>query len=129
MNLNKLSFTSQVIIVALVVFTLFVGLSCVSAADVDASGCHINDTSAHIKNLHMSVKYNVGTGYHWEITPKTHGVTLMSKTIVQDKHGVSGSTATVHYTFLKHSKDYYVQLALISPTGKIVKVVDSDMLN
>ena len=120
----------QAIFVSLVILTLFVGLSCVSAANVDGNGSHSSYCHpSHDKTLTMSVKYNAGTGYHWEVSPKTHGVTLMTTHYVQDHPGTVGSSGTKYYNFYKQTDDYFVELVLVSPSGKIVKVVNSDMLN
>lgn len=125
---DKLGTKSQVIVMTLVVLSIFVGLSCVAAADVDANGAQVNDTSlihpAHNDIVKMAVRFNAGTGYHWEVAPETNGVTLMTKNIVLDHPNTTGSSGTVFYSFLKQNKHCYVKLVLVSPTGEIVKVVE-----
>lgn len=127
LELDKIGNKSQVILVSLVILTIFVGLSCASAASVDANAC--NGIKAKSDVLTMTVKYNSGIGAHWEVAPETHGVTFMSKKFIPDHPDASGSSGTLKYSFLKQSQDYYVKLVLIDSSGKIIKVVDSDMLN
>lgn len=118
------------IAMALAIFAIFVGLSCASAADLDASDIQSNQiqpTDNHV--LDMTVKYTAGTGYHWEISPDCHDVTYMFKHTIDDNPGTLGSSGTLHYYFYEQSDDYYVKLDLISPTGEIVKSVDSNMIN
>ena len=122
---DKFARKSQVMAVALVIFSIFVGLSCVAAADVT----NVDHSLEKNDILKMTVKCNPGSGFHWEVSPKTHGATLMTKNVVQDNPGTCGDSETVFYSFLKQQPDAYVQLALISPSGNVVKVVDSDMLN
>lgn len=125
MKLDKIGNKSHLMAMVLVIFAVFVGLSCAAAADVSDANQPLEKNNI----LKMSVKYNAGTGYHWEVSPKTHGVTLISQKAVEDHPGTCGSSGTVYYKFLKQSPDYYVQLQLISPTGEVVKEVDSNMLN
>ena len=118
LQLNK---KSQIIAVALVIFTVFVGLSCAAAADVDAG----SQMAPNNNILKMSAKFTSGTGFHWEVAPETHGVTLMSKKEVESHPRITGSSGTVYYTFLKQSPDYYVKLNYISPSGEIVKSINA----
>lgn len=121
---KKMKLQLNKIAVVLVLFSLFVGLSCVAAAEIDASQIGPNNNV-----IKMSAKYNAGTGYHWEVAPETHGVTLMTKKYVQDHLNTCGSSGTVYFSFLKQSEDAYVKINYISPSGEIVKSLDSDMLN
>jgi hypothetical protein len=122
MNLN-LENKSLLIFSLLVVFAVLVSVSCISAADADNTciekGCAFT----------MSAPYNAGTGYHWEISPETYGVHALPVKTVEDHPGTCGSSATAYFKFIPTSSDYYVKLVLISPTGDIVKELDSDMLN
>ena len=122
LQLNK---KSQIIAVALVIFTVFVGLSCAAAADVDAG----SQMAPNNNILKMSAKFTSGTGFHWEVAPETHGVTFMGNKFVQDHPKAIGTSGTLYFSFLKQSPDYYVKLNYMSPCGEIIKSVDSDMLN
>lgn len=155
MKLNN----SRLILAALVVFSAFVGLGCIAASDANSNtfGHVANDTgfltdsglltdSGFLaeplsnstnngpvldgdNNFVMSGRYNGGTGYHWEISPETHGVDLVSQDNVEDHPGACGSSATSYFTFHVNSDDYYVKLILVTPTGDIAGEIDSDMLN
>ena len=122
LNLNKL-------FVLFVVLAVFASLSAIAAADVSDNG----SVSAHGTNFHphhpvaknkvltMTARYNAGTGYHWEISPKTHGVTLMTTNYIQHHPGTTGSSGTVVYKFLvQNKKHYYVKLVLVDPRGNVV---------
>ena len=170
------------ILLVFVVLTIFVGLSCICAADADncTSASIENQTIEHIDEISLSddagsispiiperngsytpaeiyggwgnplynkteslsapildgndqftmtARFNGGTGYHWEISPETHGVDLVDKHIVAQHPDLCGSGATAYYTFHVNSDDYYVKLILLTPTGKIVDELDSDMIN
>ena len=129
LNWDKISNTTQIIIVALVIFSIFAGLSCVAAADIDASSINHDNSLDMNRVLTMTARYNAGTGYHWEVSPETHGVTLMTVKNIVDHPGTCGSSGTRIYKFLKQEKDYYVKLVYVSPSGEIVKEIDSNMLN
>ena len=144
-----MKFDSNKIFILLAVFTLFVGISCISATDIDVNSTHIDDAihsgTENVKindtqndfnailddngNFVMTVPLTAGTGYHWEISSESYGVDLISSEFVEDHPGCCGSSGTDYFNFHANSGDYYVKLVLISPTGEIVKTVDSDMLN
>lgn len=147
----------QAIFALFLVFSVFVGLSCIAAADIDGNASSIDDGDITLNDdssvnatvlepakkiddnsgpildddndFTMSARYNAGTGYHWEVSPETHGVDLISTNHVQDRPGVCGGSGTVYFSFHVNSDDYYVKLVLISPTGDIVDELDSGMLN
>ena len=77
----------------------------------------------------MSVRFNAGTGYHWEISSESYGVDLLYVSTYFDHPDCVGSSATSYYCFHKNSEDYYVKLILIDPRGNIVDEVDSNMIN
>lgn len=119
----KLNFNKNLILATLVVLSVFVALSCVSAASANP----IADDGG---NFVMSVPYNSGTGYHWEVSPDSFGVELVSMKNVQDHPGACGTSGTSYFTFhIVDADNYYAKLVCISPAGKIVKEVDSDMVN
>lgn len=121
----------QIALISLVALSLFVGISCISAANPDANN-GVNDLSAVPdcnNDFTMTVPYTAGTGYHWEVSPETYGVDLVSSNFVEDHPGCLGSSGTDYFNFHINSDDYYVKLVLISPNGEIVKEVDSNMLN
>lgn len=128
----KMKLNRNLIFISLAIFSVFIALSSISAADLD-----MNDTVAvdsipeHIEpsDFTMSARYNEGTGYHWEVSPETHGATFESVDSVTDHPGTCGSSATDYFHFKITSDDYYIKLVLISPTGDIVKELDSDMVN
>ncbi len=129
-----------VLTVLVIVFT-FVGLGCINASDVnsDTIGDVANDGSLNPAvpapysyegyNFVMSGQFNLGSGYHWEISPETHGVDLISQEIAIDNPDMLGSSATNFFTFHVNSDDYYVKLVLISPNGDIAQEIDSNMIN
>lgn len=119
----------QLALISLVVFSLLVGISAISASVVDDSAA--NDTGVILNNgtFTMSVPLTAGTGYHWEVSPETHGADVSSEDFVADHPGTCGSSGTVYFNVHVNSDDYYVKLVLVSPTGDIVDEVDSDMLN
>ncbi len=121
MNINFEN-RSLVIFSLLAVFAILVSVSCISAADA-------TENSADTGVFEMTVPYNAGTGYHWEISSETHGVNVLSVNHVEDNPGTCGSSGTAYFKFQPTSDQYYVKLVLLSPTGEIVKEVDSDMLN
>ena len=116
LNFNK-------VLLSLVILTLFVGLSCASAAVADENSVPLQ------KELTMSVKFTDGTGYHWEVSPKSHDVKFVGQKNVLDNPGTFGSSGTAYFHFIKLNNNAYAKLDLISPTGEIVKSVDSDMIN
>ena len=126
MKLNNLFNKSQLLIVSLVVLSVFVGLSCIAAADTGASGTQVNDLTKHPGTFVMSVNYNAGTGYHWEVSPDSYGVKLIGTKYVQDHPGLCGSSGTAHFKFKVTSKEHSAKLVLISPTGEIVDEVVSN---
>ena len=106
LNFNK-------VFTALVILTLFVGLSCASAA--------VADTNASIHNdFTMAAKYNAGTGYHWEVSPDSYGVKLIGQKNVIDHPGTCGSSGTAYFHFVKTGDEGLAKIVLISPTGEIV---------
>lgn len=119
MNFNKNIFAAL-----LAVCVIFVAASSVSAADADNSPIISDDN-----NFEMTVPYNAGTGFHWEISSETHGVEVLSTNYVQDHSDCAGSSRTAYFNFKVMDDDFYVKLVLISPSGDIVKEVDSDMIN
>ncbi len=64
----------NIIFVSLLVLALMAGINSISAQDVNAN---INDTEADY-SFTMAVPYNAGTGYHWEISPESHGIEVIS---------------------------------------------------
>ncbi len=140
----KIKSNSRIILAALVVFSAFAGLGCIAASDVSPDfighvASDINDTIAVGHNnapildgndtFTMSGRYNTGTGYHWEVSPETHGVDLVSQDNVIDHPDMCGSSATSYFTFHVNSDDYYVKLVLYTPHGDIAQEIDSDMIN
>ncbi len=77
----------------------------------------------------MSARYNTGTGYYWVVSSDSYGVDLSSIDNVVDYPDYSGSSATSYYKFHVTGDDYYVKLILLSPTGEVVKEIDSNMIN
>lgn len=114
-------------LISLVALSLFVGVGCISAADNSVSD--LNAVPDLNNDFTMTVPYTAGTGYHWEVSPETHGVDIGKINFVEDHPGCLGSSGTVYFNFHVNSDDYYVKLVLISPTGEIVNEVDSNMLN
>ena len=121
----------QIALISLVALSLFVGISCISAADIDANNgvSNLNVIPDSNNDFTMTVPSNAGTGYHWEVSPETYGVDIGESKFVEDHPGCVGSSGTDYFSFHINSVDYYVKLVLISPTGEIVKEVDSNMLN
>ena len=119
----KLKLNKNLVFVSLLVLAVFVGISSISAANADT--CPILDDG----NFVMTVPYNAGTGYHWEISPETHGVEVNSVNFIEDHPGTCGSSGTGYFNFHVVDSDYYVKLVLISPAGDIVNEIDSNMLN
>lgn len=121
----KLNFNKNLVFASLLVLAVFAGMSSLSAHDVDAG---TNDAIVN-DDFVMSVPYNAGTGYHWEIA-ESHGVEVNSINFVEDHPGMMGSSGTGYFNFhIIDNNDYYVKLVLISPCGDIVKEIDSNMLN
>lgn len=123
---------SNKIFALLAIFVLFAGISTIAAADNITDTNNVTNTGAVIGddgNFVMSVPTTAGTGYHWEVSPQSYGVNLNSANFVADHPGTCGSSGTTYFNFHANSGDYYVKLVLISPTGDIVKEIDSDMLN
>ena len=90
----KLHFENKihVALISLVVFSLLVGISAISATDVntnnndsglmnDGAFGQTNDPGIILNNgsFVMSVPYTAGTGYHWEVSPETHGADVISR--------------------------------------------------
>lgn len=131
------------------------GLSCISAADTDSSNDYtnyslglnvigLNDTLSMPEiisendsgvilddnnDFTMSARYNAGTGYCWVVSPDSYGVELLSTENVVDHPCCAGSSATAYFNFHVTGEDYYVKLILISPSGDIVREIDSNMIN
>lgn len=122
----KLNFNKNLVFASLLVLAVFAGMSSISAHDVDAG---TND-AIYNGNFVMTVPYNAGTGYHWEISQDSYGVEVNSVDFVEDHPGTFGSSGTGYFNFhVIDNNNYYVKLVLISPTGDIVKEIDSNMLN
>lgn len=171
MNFKKLENKSPLLLSLLIVFSVFVSLSCICAADVDggeiisaeadggeiisaeADGGEIISADADNGDIvgaeadggeiissdggpilkdndfTMTVRYNSGTGYCWKVSDETYGVEVNSIDNVLDHPGACGSSGTQYFNFHVTGQDYYVKLVLVSPSGKIVDEVDSNMLN
>lgn len=140
----KLHFENKihVALISLVVFSLLVGISAISATDVntnnndsglmnDGAFGQTNDPGIILNNgsFVMSVPYTAGTGYHWEVSPETHGADVSFDKFVEDHPDCVGSSGTCYFNVHVNSDDYYVKLVLIDPNGEIVNQVDSDMIN
>lgn len=126
LNTDRLLSKPNMIFVALAIFSVMVGLSCVSAtSDVSNVSEHVLDHS----DFTMSVPYTAGTGYHWEISDESYGVDVDDINYVQDHPNTCGSSGTAYFNFHVNSDDYYVKLVLVSPAGDIVDEIDSNMLN
>lgn len=119
----RFKYEINIIFVSLLVLALMAGINSISAQDVNAK---INDTEADY-SFTMAVPYNAGTGYHWEISPESHGVEVISINFVEDYPGTLGSSGTGYFNFhVIDNDDYYVKLVLISPKGDIVSETDSN---
>ena len=160
LDFNNFNKNSKAVFMLLVVLSIFVGISCISASDVANNTVDQNVTPIDINVpdssnsgiildsngcFVMSLRGASGsTGYHWEISPETYGVDLVSHEYVLDhdshhhslpgeyqRHDISfiGGAGTDYYTFHVNGDNYYVKLILIAPNGDIVKEVDSDMIN
>ena len=127
----KLKFEKKIHIalISLVIFSLLVGISAISAADTDANNATNTGVILNNGTFDMSVPCTAGTGYHWEVSPETYGADVSSGEFVADYPGYAGSSGTVYFNVHVNSDDYYVKLILISPTGDIVDEVESNMLN
>ncbi len=77
----------------------------------------------------MSARYNTGTGYYWVVSSDSYGVDLSSIDNVVDHPDCTGSSATSYFKFHVTGDDYHVKLILLSPTGEVVKEIDSNMIN
>ena len=91
----------------------------------DSHGVILDDNG----DFSMSARYNTGTGYYWVVSSDSYGVDLISTNNVIDHPDACGSSATSYFKFHVTSDDYYVKLTLLSPTGEIVKEIDSNMIN
>ena len=148
MKLDMLKNNSKIILALLVVFSIFVGLGCISATGGDGNATCVNDTYTTPFDVNtpfhpasepilddngtfvMSARGASGsTGYHWEISPETYGVDLVSQNFVEDHPGAVGSSGTTYFTFHVNGDSYYVKLLLVTPHGDVVKELDSNMLN
>lgn len=155
----KLTFGNKALILFVVIFAVFIGLNCLSAADVDnsnnftlaspdnssSSNAELNYNSIDLPGGHNLIPEKVdedcfvmtvrgasaSTGYHWIIGSETHGVDLVSEKHVLDDPNplLFGSARTDYFTFHINSDDYYVKLLLVTPAGNIVEEVDSNMIN
>ena len=130
----------KVAFAVLAIFSLFVCLSCISAADVaddtllnDNSDISVNDVddssldcNDKIPCFTMAARFTSGTGYHWEISPETYGVTLMTTNKVLDNPDLLGSSGTVFYNFFIPNKhDFYIKLVNLDPNGNVVDVKEA----
>lgn len=137
LNFDILKDNSRFVLLALVVLSAFVGLGCIAASDnnIDSATGIVADISNPGIILdgdncfQMTVPYNSGTGFHWEVSPETHGVELVSEEYVADHPDMCGTSGTGYFSFHVVSDDYYVKLVLISPSGEVVDSVDSNMIN
>lgn len=151
-----LNFGNKILIISLLVFTILFGIVCSFAADVDNSGnftvddynnlsssdAQLDCDSIYLPGGHhsrpvvvdndyfvMTLRGESGsTGYHWVISPETHGVDFVSDDYILDNPDCYGSAGTDYFTFHINSDDYYVKLLLVTPSGDIVKEVDSNMI-
>ena len=123
----KINFSKNIIFVSLALMSILVAVSCVAAEDI---GDSVDASTIVNGNFVMSVPYNAGTGYHWEVSSDSYGVEVASINYVQDHPGTVGSSGTGYFAFnIIDADNYYAKLVLISPSGEIVKEVDSGMLN
>ena len=133
-----------------VVFSIFVGMTCIAAAEVnqqvsdDSFATEINQSDDSLVDIGhraifddnnddnidftMSARYSASTGYFWKVSPETHGVDISERYVV-DNPDRCGSAGTVYFDIHVNSDDYYVKLILVSPSGKVVDEIDSDMVN
>ena len=123
---------NHLILAFVVVFSICIGMSCIAASEIDqktldtqkGSGPIIDDNN----DFTMSARYSASTGYMWKVSPETHGVDISERYVV-DNPDRCGSAGTVYFDIHVNSDDYYVRLILVSPTGKVVDEIDSDMVN
>ena len=170
LNLDKIANNGKIIVLLFLVFSVFVGLSCISATDGDNITLDDNNIAADDNsssnvdlelddnaypndssnsgiildengNFDMTVRgQSASTGYRWEISPETYGVDVIQNEFVPDHREnpdfpemtVIGGGGTSYFTF--HVNDdydghFYVKLLLVTPSGKIAKEIDSNMLN
>ena len=124
---------NHLILAFVVVFSICMGMSCIAASELNQKTLDTQKDSGPIlddnNDFTMSAKYNSGTGYMWKVSPETHGVYVAEPRYVVDHPGTSGSSGTVYFDIHVISDDYYVKLILVSPTGKVVDEIDSDMVN
>lgn len=140
---------NHLIFALVAVFTIFVGISCIAAGDVNHNAAVDDGSNAAVasnvlepkdssssgivlddnNDFTMSVRYNAGTGYHWEVSPESYGVVVSEPNYVQDHPDRVGSSGTAYFNVHVTGDSYYVKLVLISPSGKIVDEVDSGMIN
>ena len=112
-NFNK-------VLLSLIVITLFVGLSCASAAvAINDNGNSVNDTFT------MSARYSASTGYLWRVSPESTGVELIN-TYYKVDAPYPGGGGTAYFTFKVCSEHGVAKINLISPTGKIVDTMEQE---
>ena len=120
---------NHLILAFVVVFSICMGMSCIAASELNQKTLDTQKDSGPIlddnNDFTMSAKYNAGTGYMWKVSPETHGVNVAEPRYVVDHPNTFGSSGTVYLI----SDDYYVKLILVSPSGKVVDEIDSDMVN
>ena len=133
LNFDIVKNNPHTIFALFIVFSIFAGLTCSFAANADLS---TSDNAGPIldqnNNFVMSVPLTGGTGYHWEVSPDSYGVTLTDSYFVENHPGAAGSSGTYYFHFNVNDGnegDFYAKIVLVSPTGDIVKEVDSNMLN
>ena len=134
-----------------VVFSIFVGMTCIAAAEVnqqvsdDSLATEVNQSDDSLGDIGhraisdyntddnidftMSARYNGGSGFMWKVSPETHGAEVSKPRYVLDQPLSFGGSGTVYFDVHVTSDDYYVKLILVGPTGQVVDEIDSDMVN
>ena len=128
-NMNK----NHLILAFVVVFSICIVMSCIAASEIDQKTLNTDKGSGPIiddnNDFTMSARYNAGTGYIWKVSPETYGAVVSEPRYVLDNPYTIGGSGTVYFDIHVNSDDYYVKLILVSPSGKIVDEIDSDMVN
>ena len=115
----------KITIALLAIFSVFVCLSCISAADDVALSDNGVTADGQIPCFPVCVTYTDGTGYHWEISPETHGATLMTVDKVADNPGCLGSSGTMYYNFfIPDNGDFFIKLVEYDPAGNVVDTAE-----
>ena len=109
---------NKIILVSLLALTLVVCAGSIYAIDLH------NPSTDDDTVFTITTRYNAGTGYHWEVSPETFGVELISQNNVLDHPGACGSSGTQYFTFkIINEEDYYLGLIELSPTGEVVDAI------